>query len=548
MIGIVALAVVLSFNAIYALIPIIVIVILIAAGAGMSRGWDIFSALGMGALMGLVSGAQRGIKGSAYTLRPGHKRSKQFGSYHTAFGRSLLVRTTKGSTSLVGKGSNVNRAVLAAIGLYKMRGTRRQVMLGNQTAQRIRAAQQNPAAPVPPPNAIPLPHTATPLAGSLSRLNRKSARISAKIAKVEGKEQVLQGLTENPRERILFARWSVYLKRKVRNPNTGQIERPYTIMRSLAHIPFIGYALTEYRPTSLVDREEMANLDAHRDSIALLERGDYAALAGRLSDSMDRKLLASGKYAALRERMDMEEENILKAGTSAMMLLEWKKYRLHKRRHRMEDLMEKARNRELWDAVKRQVAAENPSATRQAISAWGAQLGSIYHYVTDNAHRDMMNRRMHESAKATLLAMLSDDLAKAQARLAAQHAEITGRRANLSTQGSSYARQTRNITRQYYRSLRGYSKMFRKLEKARRWSYLGPSMILTGRPTRRPTVSHPINTTPLQAPPEVPVMRDKVPGDRDERAHETGPGRLYGSIAVHVAVGRYYALKRKYNV
>ncbi len=53
-------AIVLSFNAINTLIPIIVIVILIGAAAGLMRGLDIFNIFGFGALMGLTSGAARG--------------------------------------------------------------------------------------------------------------------------------------------------------------------------------------------------------------------------------------------------------------------------------------------------------------------------------------------------------------------------------------------------------------------------------------------------------------------------------------------------------
>ncbi|MGC8652107.1 MAG: hypothetical protein ACP5UH_02555 [Candidatus Micrarchaeia archaeon] len=52
--------VLLSIGAIYAFIPIIIILILIAAAAGLMRGTDIFAFFGIGTLMGMASGAGRG--------------------------------------------------------------------------------------------------------------------------------------------------------------------------------------------------------------------------------------------------------------------------------------------------------------------------------------------------------------------------------------------------------------------------------------------------------------------------------------------------------
>lgn len=67
-----------SLSAIYALIPLIIIIILIAAAAGLSRGADLFSLLGFGALIGIargtgVGGAGRGL-GRTPPYRPSVKK------------------------------------------------------------------------------------------------------------------------------------------------------------------------------------------------------------------------------------------------------------------------------------------------------------------------------------------------------------------------------------------------------------------------------------------------------------------------------------------
>ena len=58
--------IILSFNAIYTLIPIIVIIILIAAAAGLSRGTDIFSLFGLGSLLGFTRGIGAGGAGKGF--------------------------------------------------------------------------------------------------------------------------------------------------------------------------------------------------------------------------------------------------------------------------------------------------------------------------------------------------------------------------------------------------------------------------------------------------------------------------------------------------
>jgi len=57
------LSAILSFGAIYALIPVIIIVILILAAAGMQRGTGIFQLFGIATLAGIGSQIGRGGAG-----------------------------------------------------------------------------------------------------------------------------------------------------------------------------------------------------------------------------------------------------------------------------------------------------------------------------------------------------------------------------------------------------------------------------------------------------------------------------------------------------
>ncbi len=63
------IAVLLSFGAVYAYIPIIIIVILIAAAAGLSRGTDIFAIFGIGTLIGAGAVNKKGGFSSAFKTK-----------------------------------------------------------------------------------------------------------------------------------------------------------------------------------------------------------------------------------------------------------------------------------------------------------------------------------------------------------------------------------------------------------------------------------------------------------------------------------------------
>jgi hypothetical protein len=82
----------LSIGAIYTFIPIIIILILIAAAAGLTRGMDLFALFGIGTLMGLASGGSRGV-GKGLTSANKYKATP-------------AKFTSVGVFSLAGKGAN----------------------------------------------------------------------------------------------------------------------------------------------------------------------------------------------------------------------------------------------------------------------------------------------------------------------------------------------------------------------------------------------------------------------------------------------------------
>ncbi|MGC8669564.1 MAG: hypothetical protein ACP5TL_00200 [Candidatus Micrarchaeia archaeon] len=85
------LSIILSIGAIYAFIPIIVILILIGAAAGLMRGSDIFALFGIGAMLGIASGAGKNAgkgmtAGNAYRSTPSSLiPSNIFGSLGTHY-------------------------------------------------------------------------------------------------------------------------------------------------------------------------------------------------------------------------------------------------------------------------------------------------------------------------------------------------------------------------------------------------------------------------------------------------------------------------------
>ncbi len=100
------IAVLLSFNVILPLVPVIIIAILIVAAAGLTRGADIFALLGIGALIGLGGGRGGGIgragagKGIAGFKYPGNVVSRG-----NAIGKHRKIPKMAALKGLRGKGA-----------------------------------------------------------------------------------------------------------------------------------------------------------------------------------------------------------------------------------------------------------------------------------------------------------------------------------------------------------------------------------------------------------------------------------------------------------
>ncbi|MGC8537861.1 MAG: hypothetical protein ACP5MZ_02650 [Candidatus Micrarchaeia archaeon] len=134
MIGMLAIIpVLLSFNAIYVLIPVILIIILIAAAAGLTRGTDIFDLLGFGAIMGFTSGMgqgrAKGLRGRKYGAggAKGAARIKQRAANRKKKKGVAAKVNRKGKGGVVAKGATKFGALGGALA---MRGKVRERMLG----------------------------------------------------------------------------------------------------------------------------------------------------------------------------------------------------------------------------------------------------------------------------------------------------------------------------------------------------------------------------------------------------------------------------------
>ncbi len=86
-----------TLGAIYALIPLIIILILIAAAAGSTRGASIFEIFGISALVGIGGGAKGTIEGKSISKTQVVKNNLIGGA---AFGAAAGVATTISSRVL----------------------------------------------------------------------------------------------------------------------------------------------------------------------------------------------------------------------------------------------------------------------------------------------------------------------------------------------------------------------------------------------------------------------------------------------------------------
>ncbi len=95
------LPVVLSIGAIYAFIPIVIIIILIAAAVGLTRGRDLFAVFGIGALMGIkgataTGGSGRGLKTGLNVPKGTLKAAKSTGGLGKGIGKGVSKSAKKG--------------------------------------------------------------------------------------------------------------------------------------------------------------------------------------------------------------------------------------------------------------------------------------------------------------------------------------------------------------------------------------------------------------------------------------------------------------------
>ena len=122
--GIALAGVVLSFGGVYAFVPIVIIVILIAAAAGLSRGASIFSAFGIGAIIGLGGSFGGGGRGKALhkqgygggagqrNAAKGRVQGKKFGAKDLKKAGGMLK---KGATALRAKKLSSNSKLTSAL-------------------------------------------------------------------------------------------------------------------------------------------------------------------------------------------------------------------------------------------------------------------------------------------------------------------------------------------------------------------------------------------------------------------------------------------------
>lgn len=281
------IAVLLSFNAVYTIVPIIVIVILIAAAAGLMRGMNIFAFFGFNTLTGMsratAAGRARGLttgrhvgptKNIRYNRQAGRRTSQKLP------GRGFLGR--KSIQEAWRKNRFVSRsATTIAAGIFaeKVQGQR-----GSQT-------QAGTAAPI---------GTSTPLARSLEKqrveLKKKINVYSENIKAINtGKAQPVTQTSKYKFSKINLM--ALYRRNK---------EGVYKLV-PLGLIPFAGKFLTAGRQNVLsgvpkLERER----EKLRTQLAKLEKS--IALAGYMSSKNDADKLWRASMVEARKRLPGDKE------------------------------------------------------------------------------------------------------------------------------------------------------------------------------------------------------------------------------------------------
>ncbi len=123
----------LSIGAIYALIPLVIIIVLIAAAAGLTRGGDIFAILGIDALIGVGSAIGRGGSGKGITSGPQIGGKNASGSRRTMVGVGKgLSKAHKGAMGALAKSADLKSATNEAMA-GKIRALAQQASAKNLT-------------------------------------------------------------------------------------------------------------------------------------------------------------------------------------------------------------------------------------------------------------------------------------------------------------------------------------------------------------------------------------------------------------------------------
>ena len=132
-----------SFSAVFALIPVIIILILIAAAAGLNRGTDLFALMGFGTLIGVAQGGRaggtgKGLRGQTrFSQTVSRTTGRAAGMVKSAKSFSKQMRTNKGVKLEEGRRKDyVSRTGKTGqtIGERTQQGITTRMMAGQKTA------------------------------------------------------------------------------------------------------------------------------------------------------------------------------------------------------------------------------------------------------------------------------------------------------------------------------------------------------------------------------------------------------------------------------
>ena len=127
------IAIILSVGAINALVPVIVIVVLIGAAAGATRGWKIFELFGISSLMGVGGGGRGTLSGKGGTKSPSIGASVKGVT-------KMAKEATVGSGFLTHDGKKLNKEAKGLVGAVAGHAKEAQARRGEEHLIRMAAA------------------------------------------------------------------------------------------------------------------------------------------------------------------------------------------------------------------------------------------------------------------------------------------------------------------------------------------------------------------------------------------------------------------------